>query len=209
MRVIDLTHTVKENMPVYPGTEQPKLTVANTYETDLFKETLITMFSHTGTHIDPPAHIFKNGATLDSFDVSQFVGKATVIDCKGLKDGDEITLDMVDTEKSKDAEFLLFNLGWDEKWDSEEYFGNYPCLSDDALDYIIQGDFKGIGFDVIGLDPIGSLYRHQKLFSKKKIINIENLKNLHLLIGEEFTLVCLPIKVENSDGAPCRAIAIL
>lgn len=209
MRVIDLTHTIKENMPVYPGTEKPKLTVANTYEKDLFKETLITMFSHTGTHIDPPAHIFENGATLDSFDASQFVGKAMVVDCKGLKEGEKITLDMIDTEISKEADFLLFNLGWDEKWERDEYFGKYPCISDEVLDYIIKGDFKGIGFDVIGLDPIGSLYRHQKLFSQKKIINIENLKNLHLCGKEIFTFVCLPIKIENSDGAPCRAIAIL
>ena len=209
MRVIDLTHTIKENMPVYPGTEKPKLTVANTYEKDLFKETLITMFSHTGTHIDPPAHIFENGATLDSFDASQFVGKAMVVDCKGLKNGEKITLDMIDTEISKEADFLLFNLGWDEKWERDEYFGKYPCISDEVLDYIIKGDFKGIGFDVIGLDPIGSLYCHQKLFSQKKIINIENLKNLHLCGKEIFTFVCLPIKIENSDGAPCRAIAIL
>ncbi len=26
MKVIDLTHTISEAMPVYPGTEKPKLT---------------------------------------------------------------------------------------------------------------------------------------------------------------------------------------
>ena len=36
MKVIDLTHTISENMPVYPGTETPKLKVANTYEKDGF-----------------------------------------------------------------------------------------------------------------------------------------------------------------------------
>ena len=38
MRVIDLTHVIRENMPVYPGTEPPQLTPANTYEKDGFKE---------------------------------------------------------------------------------------------------------------------------------------------------------------------------
>ena len=95
MKVIDLTHTIKENMPVYPGTNPPSLSCANTYENDGFKETLLSMFSHTGTHIDPPAHIFKDKATLDSFQASQFVGSALVIDCRSLKDGEEISLDMI------------------------------------------------------------------------------------------------------------------
>lgn len=50
MKVIDLTHTIKENMPVYPGTDTPKLMPANTYEKDGFKETLMQMYTHTGTH---------------------------------------------------------------------------------------------------------------------------------------------------------------
>ena len=39
MRVIDLTHTIKADMPVYPGTGTPKLETANTYEENGFRET--------------------------------------------------------------------------------------------------------------------------------------------------------------------------
>ena len=51
MKIVDLTHYISEDMPVYPGTEPPKLAQANTYEADGFKETLMTMFSLTGPHI--------------------------------------------------------------------------------------------------------------------------------------------------------------
>ena len=67
MKVIDLTHTITEHMPVYPGTGPPKVRPANTYEKDGFKETKISMFSHTGTHADPPAHLFPERTTLDQF----------------------------------------------------------------------------------------------------------------------------------------------
>ena len=67
MKAIDLTHIITEDMPVYPGTEPPKLTPANSYEKDGFKETLLSLYTHTGTHIDPPAHIFPDGRTLDEF----------------------------------------------------------------------------------------------------------------------------------------------
>ena len=64
MRVLDLTHTIAENMPVYPGTETPIFVGANTYEKDGFKETKLTMYTHTGTHMDPPAHLFAGRTTL-------------------------------------------------------------------------------------------------------------------------------------------------
>ena len=85
MKVIDLTHTIRENMPVYPGTEPPKLSPTSSYESDGFKETLLQMYTHTGTHMDPPAHIFSGRTTLDEFPVDQFIGKALVIDCRELK----------------------------------------------------------------------------------------------------------------------------
>lgn len=67
MKIIDLTHFISEDMPVYPGTEQPKLKQANTYEKDGFKETLMTMYSHTGTHMDPPNHLLLTEQPLISF----------------------------------------------------------------------------------------------------------------------------------------------
>lgn len=65
MKAIDLTHTIREKMPVYPGTDTPKFFPANSYKKDGFKETLLQMYTHTGTHMDPPAHLFAGGKTLD------------------------------------------------------------------------------------------------------------------------------------------------
>ena len=92
MKVIDLTHTIAENIPVYPGTEKPQLTTVNTYAANGFKETLLQMTTHTGTHIDPPAHIYSGKATLDSLPPEQFIGKALAIDCRSIKPGGHITL---------------------------------------------------------------------------------------------------------------------
>ena len=96
MRVIDLTHTINETMPVYPGTEPPKLIPANSYEENGFKETLLQFYSHTGTHVDPPAHLFAGRTTLDQFPIEQFTGKALVIDCRGLREGEDISMDFAD-----------------------------------------------------------------------------------------------------------------
>ena len=211
MTVIDLTHTIREDMPVYPGTETPKLTPANSYERDGFKETLLQMFSHTGTHMDPPAHLFPGRTTLDQFPPDQFIGKALVIDCRALAEGQHITMAQLEPygEKVHQADFLLFNLGWDAYWGTDAYFGDYPCVDDAVLDCIIHGGYKGIGFDVIGLDPIAdeNLTRHKRLFENRDIVNIENLRNLHLCGSELVNFSCFPLHWENSDGAPIRAVA--
>ncbi len=211
MKVIDLTHTIQPDMPVYPGTETPALIPANSYEKDGFKETKLQMYTHTGTHMDPPAHLFPNRTTLDEFPASQFIGMALVIDCRDLQEGDAITMAYLRRYGHKviRADFLLFNLGWDKRWGTDAYFGDYPCIDDEVLEYIIKGGYKGIGFDVIGLDPIAdeNLTRHKKLFQKCDIVNIENLKNLDLCGDDLFRFSCFPLKIENSDGSPVRAVA--
>ena len=211
MKVIDLTHTIKENMPVYPGDDTPKLIPVSTYEKDGFKETLLEMYSHTGTHMDTPAHIFAGRTALDEFPIEQFIGRALVIDCRDLEEGQVISMERINKvlDRAKKADFLLFNLGWDKRWGTDSYFGDYPCINDKVLDFIINGDYKGIGFDVMGLDPISdvNLPRHKRLFQDTDIINIENLKNLDLCGSDLFYFSCFPLKIENCDGSPIRAVA--
>lgn len=211
MKVIDLTHTIRENMPVYHGTKPPELLPASTYKKNGFKETLIKMYTHTGTHMDPPAHLFAERTTLDHFPADQFIGKAIVIDCRDLQKGQPITMNYIKKvgDKAKQADFLLFNLGWDRRWGTEAYFYDYPCIDEDVMDYILQGDYKGIGLDVIGLDPIAdeNLPRHKRLFQEKDIVNIENLKNLELCGKDLFWFSCFPLKIEDCDGSPIRAVA--
>lgn len=211
IKVIDLTHKLEENMPVYPGTQPPVFEAASSYESDGFKETKISMFTHTGTHIDPPAHIFPGRTTLDQFPAEQFMGKALVIDCQGLRDGETITMHRLLPygERLGQADFLLFNLGWDKRWGTADYFGDYPCLDDAVMDFILAGSYKGIGFDVIGLDPLADhqLTRHKKLFKSKDIINIENLCRLDECGHELIYFSCYPLKIDCCDGSPVRAVA--
>ena len=211
MKVLDLTHTITPDMPVYPGTEPPVFEPANTYERDGFKETKVSMFTHTGTHMDPPAHLFPGRTTLDAFPADQFIGRALVVDCRGLPDGVAITMEHLRKygALADEADFLLFCLGWDKYWGTDAYFGDYPCIDFEVLDYILRGNYKGIGFDVIGLDPIAdeNLTRHKKLFAEKDIVNIENLKSLDQCPTGLFWFSCYPLKLADADGSPIRAVA--
>jgi len=213
MKIIDLTHYISEDMPVYPGTIGPKFTAANTYDIDGFKETLMTMYTHTGTHMDPPAHLFSGRTTLDQFPIDQFVGTALVIDCSDLREGQRITMDYINRQRedADEAEFILFHTGWEQYWGTEKYFGDYPCIDAAVADYLTGSNKKGIGLDTIGLDPIAdtNLTLHKRLLKENEIVIIENLINLHLLGNRLFTFFALPLKHVDADGSPIRAIACI
>lgn len=213
MKVMDLTHTISENMPVYPGTEGPVLRPGSSYEKDGFRETILTFFSHTGSHMDAPNHLFSHRPTLDQLPIESFVGSALVIDCRNVGEGELITMEQLEPygEAVDAAEFLLFDTGWSRYWGQEAYFGQYPCLDFPVVDYLIRAKKKGVGLDTIGIDPIEdtNLTRHRMLFAHTDMVVIENLTHLDLLGSAPFTLVALPMKFLNSDGAPVRAIALL
>lgn len=212
MKIIDLTHTIKSDMPVFPGTEQPKLEPASTLEKDGFRETLLTMFSHTGTHIDAPYHVRDEGITLDKFAADKFVGRALIVDCSDLSENDVIDISYIDKYRDTidEAEYIIFKTGWDKYWDQEKYFGNFPVINEEVADYLINSNKKGIGLDVISIEPIEeeALTMHHKVL-KNNLVIIENLCNLDAIGDKLFTFCALPLKYENADGASVRAIAIL
>jgi len=51
------------------------------------------MYSHTGTHVDPPAHICADGLTLEAFPPKQFIGKALIVDCRHLTEGGLVSME--------------------------------------------------------------------------------------------------------------------
>lgn len=206
MTVIDLTHTIKNDMPVYPGTEQPQLTTACTIEEAGYRETLLHMYSHTGTHMDAPAHMLPDGATLDSYAPEKLAGAAVVVDCRGEKD---ISLPLLQRYDLSGVDFVLFCTGWDKKWGTPAYYENFPCLTAEAAAYLAALPLKGVGEDSISLDPCDSTdFPNHITLMKAGFINTENLTGLDALLGRRFTFVTLPLKFENADGCSCRAIAM-
>ncbi len=210
MKAIDLTHTIEENMPVYPGTEPPTIVKATSVEVEGFSEKLLTLFSHTGTHMDAPAHMLKEGVCLDQMEVSTFMGKAVLVDTIDIP-GKEVELTDLMPFKAAldDGDYLILRTGWSRFWGTDDYFGPFPVLSQEAAKWVSERGLKGIGVDAISVDPIDStvLPNHLILLGSGMVI-VENLTGLDDL-PESFTIFCMPIKIGQADGAPIRAIGMV
>jgi kynurenine formamidase len=215
MKLIDLTRILNGKITVYPDTAAPAFEVTNTVEKDGFTELKMTIASHTGTHIDAPGHIIKDAKTLDQFPVDKFIGSAIVIPCQDKK---EISLKYLQTFEDKIAkiDFILFFTGWQYKWNTKGYFDDCPIPTREAAIWLTRFKLKGVGFDAFSVDKIISapkvtpenLPNHHILLDKE-ILLIENLTNVDKLPASSFSFQCLPLYIENADGSPVRAIAMI
>ena len=210
MKIIDLSHRIEPGMPVYPGTEGPVFAHPFNLDKDGFVETKISLMSHTGTHMDAPAHIFDRGQTLDRMPVSAFFGQAICIDAKSEQK--EIAAeDLVPCEDMiKKADFVLFRTGWSRLWGTSGYFEGYPVLSPEAAHRLSEFGLKGVGFDTISADGPGdtTFLIHKILLGMDRVV-IENLTNVDLLPRAGFTIACLPLHFSGADGSPVRAVAFV
>lgn len=211
MKVVDLTYPISPQMPVYPGTEPPVLTPACSIEQMGFKEKKITLYSHTGTHMDAPAHIIPGAKTLDALPIEHFYGKAALLDLSGgtrqLIGVDECT---PHREIIRNVEFLLMRTGWGRYWGGGRYFSDYPVLSSEAAEWLGGFDLKGVGLDTLSADaPESRGFPIHRAFLGKDMIILENLSSLDKLPRGPFMLSCFPLKFEDADGSPVRAVAFV
>ncbi len=214
MSWIDFTHQLNSDMPTFPGTPAPELTTVATVPANYYRETKLQLYSHMGTHIDAPAHIFEDGRTLDQFPAEHFIGSAVVIPCSPSRRHGEAypVIDMTALEPyleaAEAADFLIFSTGWEAKWaDPAVYINDYPILAPDIAFFAATRHKKGVGVDTLSPDRPDKLHFHRAFLSSGEGVIIENLCNLTAVpAGELFPLCALPLLFENADGAPARVV---
>ena len=65
MNLVDLSHPLHDNMSTYPTDPEVAIIREKDISTHFSLLHSITMGTHTGTHLDVPAHIISNGKTIE------------------------------------------------------------------------------------------------------------------------------------------------
>ena len=209
--MIDLSHPLENGMPVYPGTEPPALVDVAAIDPDGFREKRLAICSHTGTHVDAPAHILPGAATLDQLPVAHFFGRALLLDCTH-KGGAGVSLANLLAHEAdiRAHEFVILPTGWSRYWGEPLYFQGYPVLAADAARWLAGQGLKGLGLDAISVDPVDAVdLTVHTLLLKAGMVIVENLTHLSALPRPSFHFCCLPLNIRDADGSPVRAVAML
>lgn len=210
MQILDLTQPITPGMSVYPGDPVPKLEPAFTMERDGFRETLLALHSHAGTHVDAPAHLLPGGATLDTLPLHRFWGTAAVLHCApGISSVTAADLEPIRVS-AEQADFLLLDTGWSSLWNTAGYQDGWPVPDESLLRFLTGSGKLGVGIDALSIDRTGStdFENHRRLLGANLLI-FENLRALRCLPEGLFHFCAMPLLYENADGSPVRAAAIL
>lgn len=199
MRYIDLSHTMKNQMPIYPGDKTVEI-MTKDYGCDVVGNTLHCSM-HNGTHIDAPGHMVPGGKNIADVPVDTFIGAGTLLDVRGKK---QVSADVISGITLLANSIVLIYTGYSDMFHSKEYFETYPSLTEDFAQEFIKAGVKMVGMDTPS--PDYAPYGIHKMLFRHDILIIENLTGLDQLVGKTFDVIALPINIE-ADGALARVIA--
>jgi arylformamidase len=198
---IDLTHRLNNDTPVYPGDAEVKISAVDSIEESGYLGNKLQLGTHSGTHIDAPAHMIPGGKTLDKFGVEAFIGRGYYI---FLQNG-VFTLEAVQAADIQQGDIVIFDTQMSYHYKKPEYFTNYPVMSAEIAQYLVDKKVKMVGVDTCSVDNTLKFPIHKILLGSNVLI-IENLTNIEQLTGYDTTIYALPIKLDL-DSAPARVVA--
>ena len=210
MRIVDLTHELADDMPIFPGLPRPTFRPIAAVEQDGYAMSEYHLLNHIGTHVDAPAHQIAGGATLDEIPLERLVTDAVTIDVSQREHG-AIGLAEIEPHLARVHEGDLVFLYSDNarNYGDDAYWTGWSYPDAEAARALIERGISGIGFDGPSADPVDSTTfdLHHVWLSAGRLI-LENLTNLGELPAR-VPVVVAPMKVREANGAPARIFALV
>ena len=214
MKILDLTLTISNKIPTFPGSPQPNFIPWEKIKDDGYNLELLFLSSHTGTHLDAPYHFLEKGSKIHEISLKKLVSNAVLIKSRKKRNETITKTDIQEFEKKhgkiESFSSVVFWTGWQRNLQKDNYFTKNPGLSVSAANYLASKKIGLVGIDSPSID-LGTDFKfpvHQ-IFAKKGILIVENLANLEKIKSSKFHLVVLPLKLKGATGSPVRAIAFV
>ena len=200
----DITQTISGELPVWPG--DPPVVIETTRGT-IPSVSRISLGSHTGTHVDPPAHFIPGGATVDQLPLEILLGPVWVAHLSGPG---PLTAAMLEAAAIPLGPIRLI-IRTDNSADAAAhpvFDPDFVALAPDAAAWVLARGIRLVGIDGPSIEPYASPGEpvHHALLGAGAII-VENLALAGVAPGA-YQLACLPLRIAGGDGAPVRAVLI-
>ena len=205
-RLIDISMMLHAGMVHWPG--DPPVAITRTSDLargDSATVSKLSMGSHTGTHMDAPLHFFRGGRGLDAMPLETTVGPARVI---AIRHPHWITPDELRPHRIHRGERILLKTKNSARgWKTDRFVEDFVSLSIEAARFLAARRVRAVGIDALsvgGYRERNGVAVHRALLGAGVWI-LEGLDLSRVRPGR-YELLCLPLRVRASDGAPARAI---
>ena len=208
MKIIDISVPVSHKLPLWPNSSGLCLTrVAKIGKKSVVNETHIEMNAHIGTHIDAPLHFIPKGLSIDKLPLDIFVGPAFVANLDKVK---EITAKDLETlPLPKNVKRILFKTSNSRLWEKKvkKFKPDYVGLTADAASWLVKRGIRLVGMDYLSIAKFSEAVAVHKILLGNNVYIVESL-NLTGVKSGTYELVCVPIKITDSEAAPARAMLL-
>lgn len=205
---IDISISLSSDTLIYPGDPKPEIGLLFSLKNgDIANVGYLKNGIHHGTHVDVPYHFKDDGMKFHEIPMDYWVGKVYVADLtcveKCIKD-----VDLKDIPLGEYKRILFKTRNSAEYMKKAEFSEDFVYLDKSACELIAGSGVKTVGLDYITIDPHGSeSFPAHKTLLYNGVCIIESI-NLDEVEQGEYYLVCLPLKLIGTDGAPARAILL-
>jgi len=216
MKLIDLSQPIFDECPNCPVHPPVRSQVIADHKADGWRMELLTLASHTGSHVDAPIHKLAGAATLDELPLETFVGKAVLADLRDAKPDQPFTSSMLSVKLRTELEdkIILLATGWGyRRAKSEEWLQRSPYVSPDGAEWLVEQKIRAVGIDhysIGGSRPEQNARTHEILLQAGVWI-VEELffpPEIFAMTGP-FQFWCLPVNLRGHSGAFCRPVIAL
>lgn len=219
-KLIDLSHPLDAATPPWPGNPGVDVDVLDAVPAERgpgarprpgepvrCNTTAFRTCNHTGTHMDAPAHFYNGVPTIEQVPLDHCVGPAALVDLGRLGARAEITrADLVPHEDIIAATHkVVIRTGWSDRWTHDDYFRDYPVLTEEAATWLIERRVQLVGVDTPSPDREPHAVHYQLLGSRAVIV--ENLTRLDSIGHRVFELIVVPLPLRGLEASPVRALA--
>jgi arylformamidase len=192
-------------MPAWPG--NPPVRIGR--HEDMSKGgdanvTAISLGAHTGTHMDAPVHFLADGIGIEAMDLSATMGEARVIE---IGDPAAIRRHELHAARIARGERILFKTrNSSYAWSRSTFVEDFVGITLGAAEHLAESGVRAVGVDYLSVAAFGddAAGIHRALLSAGVWI-IEGL-DLSPVAEGSYELICLPLRIPGSDGAPARAL---
>lgn len=201
MKIIDLSHPIQSNMPVYPGDQEVVISTEKTWENDGFRLSSLLSSLHAGTHIDAPSHLTESDGVMSNLALTSFIGRGVLVDVRNCE---SIELKHIMTLDISEGDIVVFMTGWSMHYGKNQYY-EHPALSEELAEFLVMKKIKMIAMDMPSCDH--DPYPVHKILMKGNILIAENLCNCEALLNCRFEVYAIPLKIE-AEASLARVFAI-
>lgn len=206
---IDISLTVTNQLITWPGDPSVHLERVKKIEQGANANVSeLNLGVHTGTHVDAPVHFIPGANGIDTLALDELIGPAQVIQ---LPDGEDFANRKVLEQAGilPGTTRLLIKTRNSHYWADQvkEFQPTFVGVTKDGAEFLVEKGIRLVGLDYLSISPYKQSRPTHEVLLGARVIILEGL-DLSKVTPGEYTLICLPVKLGGSDGAPARAVLV-